>query len=113
MRVAQPQAAEPVPLRQAIAELFERSDERDGYLKRILAAWREGYLRGHGDGYAAGRADEAAERDAAWRELAGPVAHGEPFAETERRRWRLRGEPRTRATFGRPHPDDHQGNDAA
>lgn len=28
---------------------------------------------------------------------------------TEARRWNVRGEPRTRATFGLPHPDDFQG----
>lgn len=32
-----------------------------------------------------------------------------PYADAERRRWELRGQPRTRETFSRPHPDDFRG----
>lgn len=51
------QDREPVPLREAIAELLELSGERDRYLARILAAWREGYAAGelaHADDYERG-----------------------------------------------------------
>jgi hypothetical protein len=66
------------------------------------AAWQDGF----DVGFDAGRAAEAFARDQAWREMAEPVARcGRLLA----RRWELRGEPRTRATFSQPHPGDYLG----
>jgi hypothetical protein len=62
--------------------------------------------RSWSEGYAAAIADvKAAEH--------GIVAIFRDVAETEARRWTLRGEPRTRATFGQPHQDDYPGREAA
>jgi len=64
--------------------------------------WRDGYER------------RAAELERDWRDVAGPVAAGGPsFAELERRRWELRGEARTRETFGGAHAGDYPGQGAA
>lgn len=96
------------------ADVLALSDERDLWLRRVLVSWSAGLRLGRREGFVAGYAQ--AERDMArgWREVAGPVARGgPPYAELERRRWMLRGEPRTRQTFGWPHRDDHPGNDAA
>jgi hypothetical protein len=62
--------------------------------------------RARSEGYAAAIADvKAAEH--------GLVAIFRDVAETEARRWTLRGEPRTRATFGQPHKDDYPGQGGA
>jgi hypothetical protein len=105
---------EPASLRQAIGELLDRSDERDVYNARIKAAWSEGWLVGHQIGYDGGYGE--AQRDMArrWHEVADPAARGGPqHAELQRRRWMLRGDQRTRGTFGQGHPDDFPGGDAA
>lgn len=118
------QASQPVPLAD-VAELLDRSAERDRYLARILAAARESWDRCWPIAADAGRQAEAAERDRLWAEIARPVARGGPsFAELEGRRWLAlcgrcrrsspqrgcdRCQSRTRATFGQPHPDDHEG----
>lgn len=87
--------------------LLELSDERDLWLRRVLAAEVRGYDRGREAGYAEGRRDEAAARDEDWAALARPVARGGlSHAELERRRWKLRGEERTRQSFAEVHPDD-------
>lgn len=104
------QNAGPVPLAEAVAGLISLSDERDRYLERILRAELRGYLRGRADGFDAGY--EQAERDmaAAWAEFARPMARSLVRGQgLQARRWALRGEPRTRATFGQPHPDDYRG----
>ena len=89
------------------------SNEREMWLRRVLAAEVAGFARGREAGYREGREAEAADRDAAWLRIARPVARGGPsFAELERRRWRLRDEQRTRESFGEPHPDDYQGDAA-
>jgi hypothetical protein len=79
MSVPTGSVSEAVPLAQAVADLIERSDERQLYLDRILAAGLRGYHRGHADGYLAGY--EAAEADmaAAWHDVAYPVAHPEAY----------------------------------
>jgi len=47
-----------------------------------------------------------------WHAVAEPVARGGPsYAEVERRRWQVRGEERTRQTFGQPHPADFLGRE--
>ena len=62
--------------------------------------------RSWSEGYAAAIADvKAAEH--------GLVAIFRDVAETEARRWTLRGEARTRATFGQPHKDDYPGREGA
>jgi hypothetical protein len=86
--------------------LLVTSGERDLWLRRLLAAelaaWRAGY--------AAGRADERRAGDRAWSARAPlKVSDGPDLAELEALRWELRGEPRTRETFGLPHPDDYMG----
>lgn len=64
------------------------------------------YERGWRDGYAQAVLEvKAAEH--------GIVNVLSAAAELERRRWRLFGEQRTRATFGDPHPDDYPGKGAA
>ena len=83
-------------------------------MRRLLAAGRDSYRRGLADGIILGRRLEGAERDAAWNAIARPVARGGlAYAELERKRWAVRGEPRTRETFGLPHPDDFTGRGVA
>jgi hypothetical protein len=75
--------------------------------RRVLcrAAWRDGYACG----LAAGRRQEAAERDALWAAAAGPIARGgAPAAELELRRWGPGG----REHFGDPRPGDYLGREA-
>lgn len=98
---------------QDLAELVDRSDERDLYMRRIGQARAEGWRAGWAEGYDAGRADEGAERDQAWATIAGPASRGRPFAELELKRWAVRGEPRTREAFSQPHPGDYQGRKGA
>jgi len=72
-----------------------RSIFRDAHLADLEAAYRRGVEDAH------------REMTEAWHAIADPVAHGGPaHADLEARRWMLRGEPRTRATFGQPHRDD-------
>lgn len=95
---------------QQMAALAELSDERDRWLERLLRAWREGWRAGYGAGFREGREDAHREMAAAWHAVADPAASGgSGFAEVEKQRWELRGEPRNRQTFGRPHPDDFPG----
>lgn len=95
-------------------ELLGLSDERDIQLELRHRAWREGWHAGYADGYGAGHQDEAADRDREWNRIARPVARGGPaHADLERKRWTVRGEQRTRETFGQPHPDDYPGGPVA
>lgn len=99
---------DPVPLADAVAGLVSLSDYLDRLLRLRLAAWREGYAAAelaHADDYDRGFHDgrmavKRAQHDAV------------DLCELEGRRWELRGEPRTRQTFGLPHPDDYQGGAA-
>ena len=101
-------------LDQAAAELLDRSRERDLYTARIGQAFRQGWEAGHVAGTDDGRQAEAAERDAEWNAIARPVARGgTAHAELERRRWTVRGEVRTRETYGEPHPGDYMGRDGS
>jgi hypothetical protein len=62
------------------------------------------------DAYQRGREDMAREYERDWAVIARPVARGGPaFAELELRRWGVRGEQRTRQTFGQPHAADYMG----
>jgi len=81
--------------------------------RRQVAA--EAYERGRATGAAEEHDRQLAEEAQRRREMAAlvpgatPGTRSRPFAEIDRCRWIVRGEERTRATFGRPHPDDYQG----
>ena len=99
--------AEPVPLSAVLGGLLELSDERDSWIRQLIAAGQDGYVRGLADGVALGRRIEAAERDQAWNEIARPISRIDPAFMS--RRWAVRGEPRTRETFSRAAPGDFRG----
>jgi hypothetical protein len=95
-----------------VAGVLAQSDEADWWLRRLLAAERRAYDLGRQDGYREGRQAEAAERDQAWNSWAAPLARRlADGVDLQARRWKLRGEPRTRETFGLPHPGDRHGGD--
>lgn len=97
---------DPLQLAQAVAELLEHSDERDAWLARLGDEYQLGWKLG----YAAGRAAERLEADREWAAVPPQrIRGGDALADVEARRWELRGEIRTRETFGRPHPADHRG----
>lgn len=105
-------AEPPVDLATALAELLELSDERDRWQSRLGDEYRIGWKLGYAAAIDQGRRLEAAERDRAWNRAAQSIARGgRTHAELERRRWALRGDPRTRETFGQPHPDDYPGRE--
>ena len=86
--------------------LLTLSDLLDGHLRLRLAAYREGYETGHDAGYDQGYDDGIACRKRAQQDLVEAL-------QVHARRWELRGEPRARETFARPHPDDYQGRKGA
>lgn len=101
---------DPVPLREAVAEVLERSDEYDAWLARLERGEAASYERGRADGIIIGRRLEATERDQAWARFAGPIARGGPsFAELEIRRWGPGG----REHFADPQPGDYMGGPVA
>ena len=67
------------PTAAEIAAVLERSDERELFLQRILAAERTGYERGRQAGRVEGCADAEARLEASWRELAVPVSRRVPL----------------------------------
>lgn len=69
------------------------------------------YRLGLAAGIALGRQLEGAERDEAWNRIAGPISRIDPLF--MRKRWAVRGELRDQAEFGKPHPLDFPGRDAA
>jgi hypothetical protein len=77
---------------------YRRALAQEAALAERERAWAEGY--------AAAVADVKAAQHALYNHLRG-------LAEIEARRWTVRGEPRTRATFGQPHKDDYPGREAA
>lgn len=101
-----------VPPHGHVVPVLALSDERDRQLELRHQAWREGWRAGLADAerqYAAGYAQCAADVKA--------VHHGlyselERQNDAERGRWVVRGELRTRRTFGDPHPDDYLGGAA-
>ena len=96
-----------------IAAVLALSDERDTWIKRILAAERAEYARGKRDGVALGELLALEDRAERWRAMACPVSRGgATWAEVEERRWVVRGERGTRETFADPHPSDYPGRDA-
>jgi hypothetical protein len=93
------------------AVIGQDADELDGWQAAVQDLKS---LGGMCAAYAAGREDESADRDARWDRIARQAhAHGTPYAEIDRRRWVVRGEQRTRETFGQPHPDDYMGREAS
>jgi hypothetical protein len=62
MRIGPGYPAGPIPDSQtpatksdaSVTALLELSDERDRWLRRVLASWREGYRAGRAGGYEAG-----------------------------------------------------------
>ena len=100
-----------MPLVGVLGELLALSDERDSWMRQLLAAERDSYRRGLADGIVLGRRLEAAERDRAWNDIARPIARIDPAFMS--RRWTVRGEPRTRETFGQPHAGDFKGRKGA
>ena len=101
---------------QALAELLDRSDERERLAGALeLAA----YHRGREDGYRAGYAQAVTD----WKVTAGLLSGGPPFAELDRRRYppggrlswiRLRpGERCAHEAASVPCPDDCKGREAA
>jgi len=105
--------AELAELRRLAVALVDATDHEAEIAYRLLLC-REAFDRGRDAGWAAGF--EAAHREmaAAWNAAAAPIARGGlVHAEVEEKRWMLRGEPRTRGTFGRPHLDDFPGRGEA
>src|ERR1017187_9853159 len=89
--------------------LIGESGARDLELRAQLGAWRDGYRAGAADAEAqfmAGYAPCASDVKAAQHAI---YDHLSREAEAGRWRWAVRGEPRTRETFGQPHTDDHTG----
>jgi hypothetical protein len=93
-------------------ELLDRSNERDTYERRILAAERAAFDRGRVDGWWRGvehtRTAIAQEDAAAWQQVADPVVHPGPARDlVEERRWGPGG----RQHFADPRPGDFPGRD--
>jgi hypothetical protein len=94
-------------------------------MRRIEAAWREGFARGRAAGYGEGSAAATTAMERHWQEIARPTARGGlSHSVIEERRWHLccgpcrrsghragcaRCEDRTRATFSAPHSGDYRG----
>lgn len=99
-----PRAAAP-----GAAVLLAWSDVRDAEQAARLAATREAYHAGLAAGLERGHRETLENLAAAERRALGGLvrlADRPDVAEMERRRWSLRGEPRTRETFADPHPGD-------
>jgi hypothetical protein len=94
-------------------EILDLSAERQLWERLIDAAWRDGYRAALGQlaeaearGYARAIADVKAAQHALYNHL-------RRVRELEDGRWIVRGQQRTRKTFGRPHPNDFTGQDGA
>jgi hypothetical protein len=112
MSIARSVGTEPAELRQEIAAYLADSDRLDHAL-RVSLGWSRWHARISFElGVREGRRREAAERDAAWAAIARPVSRIQP-GDVDRKRWALRGEARTRATFSQPHPSDYPGQGGA
>lgn len=110
-----------VPAGEVVAELLDRSDERDLHEALRHADYHRGFLDGARDQYSAGYAAAVADVKSAQHDLVDEVG-------VELRRWHVccrpcrvgghqagctRCQDRTRATFGRRHPDDYPGQAGA
>ena len=93
---------------------FAEADRIAAELSHRIAWARASYRHGVEDGVEIGRGQALAEEAAQRREAAGLVRSAIRDAAAGRDRWTLRGEWRTRGTFGQPHCDDFAGRgDAA
>ena len=82
--------------------LLELSDERDMWLRQVLAAERAAYQRGRAAGMDNGRAAADREHAEAWKAAASPIARGGPaHAQLDR----LRYPPDGRESWILPDPD--------
>jgi hypothetical protein len=88
------------------ALVLEMSGAADAH---ALAMWKDGYRVGAAGQFEAGYAAAVADVKAAEHGLADHL-RGLP---AESVRWAVRGEPRIRVTFGRPHGDDYPGQGGA
>jgi hypothetical protein len=89
-----------------LALVLALSDERDGWLRRVLAAERAGYTRGLQVGRQQGYELAHREMAAAWQAAAAPIARGGPsYVALELRRWGPGG----RAHFADARPGDFTG----
>jgi hypothetical protein len=107
---------DPVPLSTAVAELLADSDRRAAQLDAQDRAWRQGFERGFDAGVEVGTGAALEEEAQQRREAAGLVRQataGPAHAAVMRRRWTVRGEQRTRETFGNSHPADYPGQGGA
>jgi hypothetical protein len=92
------------------ADLLALSDERDTHLMLRDRAYREGYAEGARGQWSAGYAAAMTDMKRVQLDL---VATLDLAGDLARRRWVVRGEQRTRETYGQPHPDDYMGRGAA
>jgi hypothetical protein len=90
------------------ARTLAESAERDLWDDLVLAAWRDGYRAGAAAEYSRGYQAAIADVKSAEHDLVAYLS----TRPGETVRWALRGEPRTRATFGQPHRDDYPGRSA-
>ena len=88
------------------ADLLALSDERDTQLQLRHRAYREGYAEGARGQWSAGYAAAMADMK---RVQLGLVDALDLVGDLARRRWTVRGEQRTRDTYGAPHADDYPG----
>lgn len=110
------QAPDPPSAGDAVAELLDRSDERDLHEALRHADYHRGYLDGGRDQWSAGYAAAVADMKSAQHAVL-------PELQLEIRRWHVccrpcrlgghrdgcgRCEDRTRETFSRAHPDDYR-----
>lgn len=87
-----------------VAIILALSNERDRWERRCIDAERTGYALGYSDAMARRqRAD-----DQLWAALPPRPFPGNDMTieQLNQLRWALRGQPRTRETFGAPHPAD-------
>jgi hypothetical protein len=100
--------AETYRLTSMVRALVNVLPDFDAEVKLRQQLGREAYQRGYEDGFQDGYERAHADMAKAWAEVARPVSKGAlTYQELEARRWTLRGEQRTRETFGDPHPDDY------
>lgn len=94
----------------AVAELLAAQADPVTEIELRCQQVREAYEAGRAGGWREGYEHGARLLDTEWPAVIAPMLSGRPdHRELERRRWALRGEQRTRETFGDPHPDDFSG----
>jgi hypothetical protein len=96
----------PVQAAEARAALLALVPDHAAELGRLRQECRDAARVAYQRGYRAGYERGARVAEAEWPSVVAPLA-GLSHAELERRRWTVRGEQRTRETFGSPHPGDY------